>query len=139
AGVQEFDPDHRVAMDDLDSLGNFETVPPYEKDGVSFPFGRLLRGSTRSFYPDRSFVRMLDAQAQQPAIELDTSWLFIGHVDETVTFVEAPTPRGWMLLAADPRLARQMLEDAVRAGAGDTPMFVGKEWLDDETGRAVPA
>lgn len=139
AGLQEFDPSHRIAMDDLDSLGNFETVPPYEKDGVSFPFGRLLRGSTRSFYPDKRFVRMVDAQGQQPAIEIDTSWLYIGHVDETVNFVKAPTPRGWMALVADPRLAEQMLENAMRAGAGDTPMFVGKHWLDDETGHEVPA
>jgi len=139
AGVQEFDPDHGIAMDDLDSLGNFETVPPYEKDGVSFPFGRLLRGSTRAFYPDKRFMKMLDAQGLQPPIEIDTSWLFIGHVDETVSFVKAPTPRGWMLLVASPRLAEQMLEDAVRAGAGDTPMFVGKKWLDDATGHEVPA
>ncbi|HVJ93433.1 MAG TPA: protein-arginine deiminase family protein, partial [Labilithrix sp.] len=139
AGVQQFDVKHDQNMDSLNSFGNFETVPPYEKDGVSYPFGRVLRGKTKSFYPDETFSKMIDSQGQQPAIDIDTSWLLVGHVDETVSFVKAPTPRGWKLLVNDARLAKQMLEDQVNAGHGDTPMFVGKTWYDWETYKEVPA
>ncbi len=139
AGLQQYDIAHDPAMDSLNSTGNFETVPPYEKDGVAFPFGRLLRGSTPSWHPDRAFVTMLDAQLQQPPIEIDTSWLFVGHVDETLSFVKAPTARGWALLANDARLAKKMLEDAVSAGEGDAPMFVGKSWIDFKSGNETPA
>lgn len=138
AGVQQFDLGHDPEMDTLNSFGNWETVPPYEKDGVAFPFGRMLRGSARHFYPDRTFTRMVEAQGQQPPIEIDTSWLYVGHVDETVSFVKAPTPRGWMLLANDPRLAKTMLEEQSRAGNGSVRMFVGMTWLDKRVG-TLPA
>lgn len=132
AGVQQFDVAHERSMDGLNSLGNFETIPPYEKDGVPYPFGRVLRGATSSFFPDREFTKMIDAQGQQPELDIDTSWLLVGHVDETLSFVKAPTPRGWMLLANDATLAKKMLEDAVKAGHGDVKMFVGKRSLEDE-------
>jgi protein-arginine deiminase len=139
AGVQQFDLAHNTAMDSLSSFGNLETVPPYEKDGVSYPFGRVLRGATESWFPDKAFARMVDAQLMQPAIAMDTSWMFVGHVDETVSFVKAPTKRGWMLLVNDPTLAKKMLDDAVAAGEGDAPMFVDKSWVDFNTGVETPA
>lgn len=140
AGVQQFDlANSRVDMDTLNSFGNFETVPPYKKDGVFYPFGRVLRGSTDSWHVDRTFATMVDAQGQQPQIEIDTSWLFVGHVDETLSFVRAPSPRGWALLANDARLAMKMLANASRAGYGDVPMFIGDAWVDVDTGLASPA
>src|SRR5262249_15150030 len=75
----------------------------------------------------------------QPAIAIDTSWLYVGHVDETLSFAKAPTKRGWMLLANDPTLAKKMLDDAVAAGEGDAPMFVGKSWVDFQTNDETPA
>jgi protein-arginine deiminase len=139
AGVQQYDLGHDETMDSLSSFGNFETVPPYEKDGVAYPFGRVLRGATASWFPDKAFVQMVDAQREQPAIDVDTSWLFVGHVDETLSFVKAPTKRGWMLLANDAALAKEMLEDAASAGAGDTPMFEGMSWVDFDTEDETPA
>ena len=139
AGVQQFLIDHDPDMDTLNSFGNLETVPPYEKDGVSFPFGRVIRGNVKSYYPDKSFVKMIESQRMQPAIYVDTSWLLVAHIDETMSFVKAPTPRGWALLVNDARLAKQMLEDAVAAGKGDTPMFVGKYWVDWDTNKERPA
>lgn len=139
AGIQQFDLAHDRRMDTLDSFGNLETIPPYEKDGESFPFGRVLRGSTGSYFPDRSFTRMLDAQRQQPVIDVDTSWLFVAHVDETLSFVRANTPRGWVLLANDARLAKTMLEDQVAAGRGDFTMFADKSWADLSTNEKRPA
>lgn len=139
AGVQQFDLSHDQEMDTLNSFGNFETVPPYEKGGVSYPFGRVVRGMTKSYFPDKTFEAMIEAQAQQPSIAVDTSWLLVAHVDETVSFVKAPTPRGWMLLVNDAPLAKKMLEEQVKAGNGKTRMFVGKEWVDYETNDASDA
>ena len=139
AGIQQFDIEHDPDMDTLNSFGNFETVPPYELDGVSYPFGRVIRGKTKSYYPDKTFAKMIEAQGMQPPIDVDTSWLLVAHIDETISFVKAPTPRGWMLLVNDAPMAKKMLEDAVQAGNGDTPMFVGKSWIDFETGEEHPA
>ncbi len=139
AGVQQFDVKHDLDMDTLNSFGNLETVPPYEKDGESFPFGRVIRGNVKSYYPDKTFVKMIESQGMQPPIYVDTSWLLVAHIDETVSFVKAPTPRGWALLVNDAPLAKKMLEDAVKAGKGNTPMFVGKSWVDFDTYEERPA
>ena len=81
---------------------------------------------------------MLDAQGQQPTVYVDTSWLLVGHVDETVSFLKVNSPRGWIVLVNDPRLAKQMLEDEVAKGNGNTKMFVGQSWWDDNY-NPVPA
>jgi protein-arginine deiminase len=131
AGVQQFDREHSGQMDSLNSFGNLETVPPYTLGDKTYPFGRILRGKTTSFYPDKTFTKMLEGQAMQPAIDIDTSWLLVGHVDETLSFVKAKTPRGWVLLVDDPASGKALLEAEVAAGRGTTPMFVGKQWYDD--------
>jgi protein-arginine deiminase len=74
----------------------------------------------------------MDSQGwQSPALDIDTSWLLVAHIDETVSFLKASTPRGWVLLVNDARLAKTMLEAEVARGNGDVPMFVGKRWIDD--------
>jgi protein-arginine deiminase len=125
AGLQQFDPaSHNPDSDSLDSMGNFETIPPYDK----YPLGRMIRGNTKSFGPDPSFLRMMESQAVQPPVYVDTSWLLVGHIDETISFVKAATPRGWALLANDPRLAKKMLQDAAMNGNGNAVMFEGLTW-----------
>jgi protein-arginine deiminase len=138
AAVQQYDKGHSQDMDSLNSFGNTETIPPYTLGADSYPFGRILRGATPTFYPDKTFTKMLTSQAVQPLVEIDTSWLLVGHVDETMSFVKASTPRGWVLLVNDPTIAKKMLEDQVAAGKGDTPMFIGKQWYDYD-GKASPA
>ena len=138
AGVQQFDARHSQAMDSLNSFGNLETIPPYTFGDKSYPFGRILRGKTASFYPDPTFVKMMESQGMQPPVYVDTSWLLVGHVDETMSFVKVKSARGWALLANDPTIAKKMLEDQVAAGNGSTPMFVGKSWYDDN-GNRTPA
>jgi len=138
AAVQQYQQDMSLPSQTLNSFGNTEVIPPYEKDGVSYPLGRLFRGrgpDTRPDYqPDPSFTRLLEAQGQQPPVYVDTSWLFVDHVDETFTFLPAPTPRGWIALMADPALARRMLQDAQSQGHGDAKLFAGLSWS-----YAVPA
>jgi protein-arginine deiminase len=131
AGVQQVDLRHDPEMDTLNSFGNWETIPPYTLNGRSYPLGRNYRGSIASYSPDQTFKRLIDAQGVQPAVEVDTSWLLVGHVDETVSFLKVNSPRGWVVLANDARLARRMLQEAAAAGASATPMFDGKFVYDD--------
>lgn len=131
AGIQEYDPKRFGKFDTLNSFGNFETIPPYSLNGQNYPLGRVLRGSTATYYPDQVFQRMIEAQKVQPPVYIDTSWLLVGHVDETTSFVKAPlsvTPRGWVLLVNDATMAKTMLEAQQTAGNGGVPMFVGKSW-----------
>jgi protein-arginine deiminase len=124
AGITQYDPNHPNGMDSLNSFGNTETIPPY----TGYPLGRILRGNVSGFYPDQSFEAMLTAQGVQPQVFIDTAWLLVGHVDETLSFVKANTPRGWVLLVNDAALAKTMLENAQNQGFGSTQMFVGKQW-----------
>ena len=137
AGVQQYDIASDPDMDSLNSLGNLETIPPYSLNGVSYPLGRLFRGDIPTWHPDSSFEKMMEAQLVQPPVYIDTSWLFVGHVDETTSFLTASSPRGWVLLLNDPALAVTMLEEQVTAGNGDVLMFAGENWLDD--GNPTPA
>jgi len=132
AGVTpSYDINHSGSMDSLNSYGNTETIPPYELNGQKFPMGRLFRGSVPSFFPDPAFQKMLDAQAVQPIVNVDTSWLLVGHVDETISFLKMDNARGWGLLINDAALAKKMLEDLVTQGNGDVPFFVGLQFLTD--------
>ena len=134
AGAVQYDPDHPDEMDSLNSFGNFETVPPYEHQGTSWPAGRVLVGGSDSYYSDRSLRTLVASQGVQDPISIDTQWLLVGHVDETVSFVPAASSRGWVLLAADPVLSRTMLEaecdvaDPSSTPSCATEMFVGKSW-----------
>lgn len=138
AAVQAFDLRHDQDMDSLNSFGNTETIPPYTLGNDSYPLGRVLRGKTATFYPDPVFTTMLEAQGVQPPVYVDTSWLLVGHVDETLSFVKTSSPRGWALLVNDAALARQMLMDQVDAGNGDAVMFADQQWVDDN-GHESPA
>jgi protein-arginine deiminase len=115
-------------MDTLNSFGNTETIPPFTYGGQSYPLGRIIRGSVPGFYPDPSFDAMLSAQGMQPTVNIDTSWLLVAHVDETLSYVKVNSPRGWILLANDAALAKSMLQQAQAQGYGNTQMFVGKTW-----------
>jgi protein-arginine deiminase len=71
-------------------------------------------------------ARLLGAQGLQPPILLDTSWLFVGHVDETLAFVaSAAARRGWVALVADPQRARALLQDLAAGGHGEEKLFAG--------------
>ena len=70
----------------------------------------------------------MEAQKVQPAVYVDTSWLAVGHIDETVSFTKANSARGWVMLVNDAAQAYDMLVSASDAGYGNTPMFVGKWW-----------
>lgn len=118
-----------------DSHGNHDLLPPYELGDQKWPLGRIAHGSgvlpeTKKFYAAQ--------EVQGPPVEVKTSWLLVGHIDEVFSYVPAATPRGWKLLVGSPKLARSMLEAAQAAGNGAVTMFQGREWLLDN-GSTAPA
>ncbi|BAY11420.1 protein-arginine deiminase family protein [Calothrix sp. NIES-2098] len=93
----------------LDSFGNLEVSPPVTVKGVHYPFGRLIFGGTRKeIIPDkpRRMLKVLRdflyGQKIQAPFEIFSDWLSVGHIDEFMTFVPAPTPKGFKLLLASP-------------------------------------
>ena len=140
AGIQEWKPQRTQqerSNDSLNSFGNLETVPPYTYKGQSFPLGRVIRGSTASVFPDKVFTKMMESQKVQPPIYVDTSWLVVGHIDETVSFVKANNARGWVMLANDATMARNMFQARSNAGQGSTPLHVGKFWSGSGGGQSA--
>ncbi|MCP3798414.1 protein-arginine deiminase domain-containing protein [Allokutzneria sp. A3M-2-11 16] len=117
--VQQFTADRAdTVADTLNSTGNFDSIPPDARN----PLGRPFFGSAASRHPDPSFTKMLSSQHAQPVV-VDTSWLLVGHVDETTHVIPATTARGWTMMVADPRLAVNRLKDAQRAGHGAARLF----------------
>ena len=126
--VQQYSPAwqrNSPAQDTYSSTGNFAAIPPYSLGDHSFPAGRILYGSAPGHAPDPSFVRMLAAQGAQAPVVLDTSWLVVGHIDEFITFLPAPTARGWVAAVADPAGAIALLQQARASGHGAAPVFAG--------------
>ncbi|NUP02047.1 MAG: hypothetical protein HOW59_29405 [Nonomuraea sp.] len=124
AVVQQLTPTRRDHLTDLrNATGNVESLPPY----AGHPHGRLVYGTGETRRPDPAFVRLLTDMGQglQPPVVLDTGWLMVGHVDETMHVVRADNERGWTLMVADPRLAARLLRRAETAGAGRTHLFPG--------------
>ncbi|MUL37981.1 protein-arginine deiminase family protein [Gloeocapsopsis dulcis] len=99
----------------LDSFGNLEVSPPVTVKGVSYPFGRLIFGGTRQDIiqkPRRKLKVLRDfffAQKIQAPLEIFSDWLSVGHIDEFMTFVPAPHPKGFQLLLASPKKCYDLL------------------------------
>lgn len=111
---------HIADGDTIDSTGNLETIPPYTYNGQSYPAGRAIMGSWNGRLP--YMFDFLRAQELQDPVELDTTWLIVGHVDEFVQFLPAPnTERGWVIMADDPLGGLELLRNASEAGHGDVP------------------
>lgn len=116
----------------MNSFGNWDVVPPYTKGAETYPLGRNIWGEGDQVVdqPDPAYAAFVRAQAVQPPINVDSSWLVVGHVDEFLSWVRTNTPRGWGMLAGSPRLARQMLLDLKAAGHGSAVLFEGLQDYD---------
>lgn len=99
-----------------DATGNLETVPPYTHNGKSYPAGRAIMGSQNGKKP--YMVTFLEAQETQAPIELDTSWLYVAHVDEFLQFLPVESQRGWVLAVNDPLAGLEILQKAQQDGHG---------------------
>jgi protein-arginine deiminase len=68
-------------------------------------------------HPD--VIKFLEAQdAQSPVLWIDTSWLVIGHVDETLSWVPSKVGTPYRMLMPSPRLAVEILRKAENAAPG---------------------
>ena len=103
-----------------DSMGNFETVPPHSVNGKTYPAGRVITGQ----HGNKPFLLpFFEAQEVQDPILLDTSWLYVGHVDEFMQFLPTQSPRGWVIMADDPGAGLELLRRAQAGGYGSTNLF----------------
>lgn len=109
----------------IDWYGNLEVTPPHtDRTGRRFPYGRVLTGKQGDLGMHPAVMAFLEAQGLQwPPIEVDTSWLIIGHVDEVVNFVPARNRSGFKVLLPSPQAARNLLDDLVARGLGGAPVF----------------
>jgi monoamine oxidase/subtilisin family serine protease len=117
----------------MDFGGNLECSPPVTVRGKRFPAGRIYLGSTPARPFDAEVREFLDGQVVQKPIELDSSWLFVGHVDEVISFVPAGDRKGFRMLIASPRQAYAIL-DRLEAGNPTAPMLVGRRLLGGPAG-----
>ena len=103
----------------IDWYGNLEVSPPLKVNGRGFPHGRFYAGTQgeRSMHPE--VIDFLEAQgAQGPVLWLDTSWLVIGHVDETVSWVPSKVGTPYRMMIPSPRLAVEILKQAEEDAPG---------------------
>ncbi|XP_006641986.2 protein-arginine deiminase type-2 [Lepisosteus oculatus] len=124
----------RVAWDEkvssLDSFGNLEVSPPVTVNGKVYPLGRIIIGCA---FPTASQGRnmtkvvqdFLWAQKVQSPVALFSDWLYVGHVDEFMTFVPAPDRKGFRLLLASPDAGYKLFRGLQKAGHGKAKMFEG--------------
>lgn len=94
-----------------DSFGNLEVTPPIEANGVSYPFGRIYYGRQGNEGMGPELSNFLASQQLQAPVEVDSTWLCVGHVDEFATFIPDPnSEKGFKLLMADTRSAYALVD-----------------------------
>ncbi len=116
-----------------DSFGNLECSPPVTVNGKKYEFGRIVYGKgVQKMSP--KVVKMMKAQQLQDPIEVDTSWLLVGHVDEFMSFLPMKNAdKGFKILLAGPDLAWQILKNLQKNGDGDAELFKGITFSQDYT------
>ncbi|XP_035760364.1 protein-arginine deiminase type-2 [Neolamprologus brichardi] len=124
----------RVALDEhvssLDSFGNLEVSPPVTVNGKKYPLGRIIIGvafptATKGRNMTKVVQDFLWAQKVQEPIALFSDWLFVGHVDEFMTFVPAPNRKGFRLLLASPDAGYKLFRGLQNSGHGQATLFDG--------------
>ena len=94
-----------------DSFGNLEASPPVTVNGVEYPFGRVYYGDWRGDTIHQDLTTFLDNQTVQAPVQLDVTWLCVGHVDEFSTFVPDPaSAKGFKLLVTDTEVGYEFFE-----------------------------
>lgn len=125
-GVVEDRSDSARATAGYDATGALEATPPV----TGAPLGKLLLG-TSGRAASRETRQLLEGQTAQPIVRLNTDWLTVGHVDETVAVVPARTPRGWAVIVADPRGALDILRRVPNADRATTRIIGTADRLGD--------
>ncbi|XP_051027270.1 protein-arginine deiminase type-4 [Acomys russatus] len=121
---------HMTEVTGLDAFGNLEVSPPVTVEGKEYPLGRILIGSSgyssgESRDMHQALQDFLGAQQVQAPVNLFSDWLFVGHVDEFLSFVPAPDRQGFRLLLSSPRACFQLFQELQGQGHGEAPLFEG--------------
>ncbi|XP_021056242.1 protein-arginine deiminase type-4 [Mus pahari] len=114
----------------LDAFGNLEVSPPVTVRGQEYPLGRILIGnsgysSSESRDMHQALQDFLSAQQVQAPVKLFSDWLFVGHVDEFLSFVPARDRQGFRLLLSSPRACYQLFQELQSQGHGEATLFEG--------------
>ncbi|XP_037010679.2 protein-arginine deiminase type-4 isoform X2 [Artibeus jamaicensis] len=116
-------------VSDLDSFGNLEVSPPVTVGKKRYPLGRILIGD--SSYPSAKSQEMhqalqdfLAAQQVQAPVKLYSDWLYVGHVDEFLSFVPVHK-KGFRLLLASPRSCYKLFQELLKEGHSEAVLFEG--------------
>ncbi len=93
--------------------GNIESTPPI----TGAPLGKIIIGNiTRpngAEFVDRDLLKILAFQRKQPIVEINTTWLRVGHVDEVISVVPVmPGDTHFSFFNASPRVAMTLLQKA---------------------------
>ncbi|XP_068172285.1 protein-arginine deiminase type-2 isoform X2 [Antennarius striatus] len=120
----------RKDVSSLDSFGNLEVSPPVTVNGTNYPLGRILIGvafptATKGRNMTKVVQEFLWAQKVQEPIALFSDWLYVGHVDEFMSFVPAPDRKGFRLLLASPDAGYKLFRDLQSNGHGKATLFDG--------------
>jgi len=87
--------------------GNIEVTPPVKLKHRNYPLGRIYYGPGTVNSPiDPNLKAFLKSQRVQDPFPIDTNWLYVGHVDEFVTFIPTrskDSPQFTMLIASPKR------------------------------------
>ncbi|XP_032158743.1 protein-arginine deiminase type-4 isoform X1 [Mustela erminea] len=113
----------------FDSFGNLEVSPPVTVGKKKYPLGRILFGgssypSTENHEMNQAVQDFLSAQQVQAPVRLYSDWLYVGHVDEFLSFVPAHK-KGFRLLLASPRSCYRLFEEQLKKGHGEAALFEG--------------
>lgn len=99
------------AHDSLTYGGNIECSPPMS----SVPHGKLVAGTTDRDTDgaiDPDVLRFYESQ-DMPVVEVDSTWLHVGHVDEFMGFLASPkAPKGFVIARASPKFGVDLIDTA---------------------------
>jgi protein-arginine deiminase len=117
--------------DSLNSFGNLDCTPPLP----GYPLGRVIIGgpglSDSPRHMSKVVTDFLWAQKIQDPLELFSSWLNVGHVDEFICFVPSSDSQyGFKLLLSSPRRAFFILDVLVERGHGAEKILVDRKGSD---------
>jgi protein-arginine deiminase len=104
-----------------DWYGNLEVTPPLP----GFPLGRIYYGRSGDVTLHPEVVSFLKAQGVQgPPVEVDTSWLLIGHVDEILSFIPTVDGKSLMMISS-PEAGVKLLKELAEKGYSNSTINRG--------------
>jgi len=107
----------------IDWFGNLDCTPPLP----GWPLGRLYTGYQGATTLHPAVLEFLEAQrVQGPVLQIDTGWLLIGHVDETVCFVPSKVGSPYRVLMPSTVKGLRILQRLASSGKGGLKVFEGK-------------